>query len=146
MTGHGAKFARKMGAAIAALLSRPSMEDAPRTAGVAEKTLRRWLREPQFNAEYLRARREGVFQAVARQQQATGVAGRTILRLMTDTNVPAAVRLRAAESVFNLALKGIDQEDIEARVAALERAAPEGKQRRGEPATPPISKWEMLHK
>ena len=130
MTGHGAKFARKMEAAIAALVSRPSIEDAARTAGVAEKTLRRWMREPEFNAQYLRARREGVYQAVARMQQATGAAGLTMLKLMTDPNVPAAVRLRAAECVFDRAIKGIELEDIDARLAALEQAAPQGNQRR----------------
>jgi len=83
-----------------------------------------------FRSAYLKARREVIQQAVARQQQATGVAGVTILKLMTDPNVPAAVRLRAAETVFSLAMKGIDQEDIEARVAALELAAPQGKQTR----------------
>jgi hypothetical protein len=41
MTGHGAKFGRKMEAAIAALLTRQSIEDAARVAGIAEKTLRR---------------------------------------------------------------------------------------------------------
>jgi hypothetical protein len=34
-----------MEAAITALLARPSIEDAARVAGVAEKTLRRWMRE-----------------------------------------------------------------------------------------------------
>jgi hypothetical protein len=123
MTGHGAKFARKAEQAIAALLARPSLEDAARVAGVAEKTLRRWIREPEFNALYLQARRESVRQAIARIQQATGAAGATILKLMTDVNVPAAVRLRAAECVFGLAVKGIELEDIEARVSELERAA-----------------------
>jgi hypothetical protein len=42
---------------------------------------------------------------------------------MTDPNVPAAVRLRAAECVFDHAIKGIELEDIEARVTELERAA-----------------------
>jgi hypothetical protein len=122
MTGHGAKFARKAEQAIAALLTRPSIEDAARVAGVAEKTLRRWIREPQFNARYLQARSESVRQAIARIQQATGAAGATILKLMTDTSVSAAVRLRAAECVFGLAVKGIELEDIEARVQELERA------------------------
>src|ERR1035438_9421111 len=108
MTGHGAKFGRKMEQAIAALLTRPSIEDAARLAGVGEKTLRRWLREPQFEVRYLRARREVVSQTIARMQQATGAAGVTILKLMTDPNVPAAVRLRAAECVFDLAVKGIE--------------------------------------
>jgi hypothetical protein len=127
MTGHGAKFARKMEQAIAALLTRPSIEDAARVAGVGEKTIRRWMQEPQFNARYLRARRESVRQSIARIQQATGAAGATILRLMTDPNVPAAVRLRAADCVFGLAVKGIELEDIEVRVTELERAAGESK-------------------
>jgi hypothetical protein len=42
---------------------------------------------------------------------------------MTDPNVPAAVRLRAAECVFAMAVKGIETEDIEARVSELERVA-----------------------
>jgi hypothetical protein len=56
-------------------------------------------------------------------QQATGPAGTVILKLMTDANVPPAVRLRAAECVFDHAIKGVELEDIEARVAALESAA-----------------------
>ena len=46
-----------------------------------------------------------------------------ILNCMTDPNVPAAVKLRAAECVFDRAIKGVELEDIEARVAELERAA-----------------------
>ncbi len=46
---------------------------------------------------------------------------------MTDTNVPPAVRLRAAECVFDQANKGVELEDIEARVSELERAAEEAK-------------------
>jgi hypothetical protein len=58
-------------------------------------------------------------------QQASGAAGVTILKLMTDPNVPAAVRLRAAEAVFVHAIKGIELEDIEKRLAELERATEE---------------------
>jgi hypothetical protein len=123
MTGHGAKFGRKMEAAIAALLARPSIEDAARVAGVAEKTLRRWMREPQFIAQYLQARRDSVSQAIARVQQGMGAAAITMLKLMTDPNVPAAVRLRAAEAVFSCGVKGIEVEDIEVRLAELEQAA-----------------------
>jgi hypothetical protein len=56
-------------------------------------------------------------------QQATGDAASVVLKLMTDPNVPAAVKLRAAECVFDRAIKGVELEDIEARVAELERAA-----------------------
>jgi hypothetical protein len=82
MTGHGSKFERKAEQAIAALLTRPSIEDAARVAGVSEKTIRRWLQEPQFNARYLQARRDSVHQATARMQQAAGAAGTIILKLI----------------------------------------------------------------
>ena len=81
------------------------------------------MKEREFKAAFLQARREAVSQAIARIQQATGAAGVTILKLMTDPNVPAAVRLRAAECDFSMAVKGIETEDIEARVAELEQAA-----------------------
>jgi hypothetical protein len=123
MVGHGAKFGRKREEAIAALLSHRSIEDAAQAINVAPRTLLRWLQLPEFKAAYLKARWEAVSQAVARIQQATGAAGVTILKLMTDPHVPAAVRLRAAECVFGLAVKGIETEDTEARLSELERAA-----------------------
>jgi cytosine/adenosine deaminase-related metal-dependent hydrolase len=123
MLGHGAKFGRKKEEAIAGLLSQRTVEDAARVAGVGTKTLLRWLQIPEFRDEYLRARREAVYQSIARMQQSTGAAGVTILKLMTDPTVPAAVRLRAAECVFDHAVKGIELEDIELRVSELERAA-----------------------
>jgi hypothetical protein len=42
---------------------------------------------------------------------------------MIEPNTPASVRVRAAECVLNHAMKAIEIEDIEARVAELERAA-----------------------
>jgi len=92
-------------------------------------TLLRWLEVPEFRDAYRKARREAVGQSVARLQQATGAAAITVLKLMTDTNVPPAVRLRAAECVFDHAIQGIELEDIEARLAALEQANSSGRAR-----------------
>ena len=130
MTGHGAKFERKKEEAIVALLSHRTVDEAANAVGIAPRTLLRWLQIPEFRVEYLKARREVVSQAVARLQQATGAAGITILKLMTDPNVPESVKLRAAEGVFALALKGLEVEDIETRVSELERAALEASKRR----------------
>jgi hypothetical protein len=130
MKGHGAKFGRKQEEAIAALLSSKSVEDAARVIGVNANTLLRWLEVPEFRDAYRKARREAVHQSVARMQQATGAATITVLKLMMDTNVPPAVRLRAAECVFDHAIQGIELEDIEARLAALEGAAATGTPRR----------------
>jgi transposase-like protein len=129
MKGHGSKFGRKKELAIAALLTHRSVEDAARAVDLNHNTLLKWLKLPDFVKEYREARREAVHQSVARIQQATGAAATTVLKLMTDPNIPAAVRLRAAECVFDRAFKGVELEDIEARVSELERAAETSGQR-----------------
>ena len=42
---------------------------------------------------------------------------------MVDANTPASTRVRAAEIVLMQAVKAIETEDIEMRLAALEEAA-----------------------
>lgn len=123
MNGHGAKFGRKKEAAIAALLNHRNTEEAARAINIGQATLLRWMKEPEFESAYREARRQAVHHAVARLQQATSIAGMTILKLMTDATVPAAVRLRAAECVIDHAIKGIELDDIEARLSVLEKAA-----------------------
>ena len=123
MVGHGQKLSRKKEQAIAALLSQRGIEEAARAAGIGTTTLRRWLRLPEFQAEYLQARRDVVHQANARIQQNAGAAAAVLLKLMADHTTPASVRMRSAECVLNHATKAIEIEDLEARVAELEREA-----------------------
>ena len=130
MTGHGAKFGRKKEEAIAALLSQRNVEDAARVVGVDTKTLLRWMKEPEFDAEYRSARRAAFAQSVARLQQASGAAVSTLLKLMVDPNVPASTRARCADSVLGHTAKAIELDDIEARVSELERATEANQERR----------------
>ena len=130
MKGHGTKFTRKKEEAVAALLSHHSIEEAARAIGLNPNTLLRWLEIPEFRDAYRTARREAVQQAVARLQHATGAASLTLLKLMTDPNVPGAVRLRAAAYVFDYAIKGVEVDDIEARLAELERSTAASQERR----------------
>jgi hypothetical protein len=123
MTGHGSKFGRKNEEAIAALLVQRNVEDAARAVDISPKTLLRWMKEPKFDAAYRKARRAAFGQAVARLQQGAPAAATTLLKTMIEPNTPASVRLRAAECVLNHAMRAIEIEDIEARVAELERAA-----------------------
>ena len=120
MTGHGAKFGRKKEQAIAALLTQPSMEAAARSIGIAVKTLRTWLKVPEFHRSYLDARREVVSQANARIQQNAGFAASTLLKVMVSQDVPASVRIRAALSVMQLSQKSLQDEDLEVRLTAVE--------------------------
>ena len=74
----------------------------------------------------LRAARRATFsQCVARLQQAAPAAASTLMKAMVDASSPHSVRVRAAECILNHAMKAIELEDIEARLAGLERAAEE---------------------
>ena len=121
--GHGAKFDRKMDEAIMALLTHQSVDAAARAIDVVAPTLMCWMKDPEFDAAYRAARRAAFGQSVARLQQATGAAVSVLLKVMVDTATPASVRVRAADSVLDHSAKAIELEDIEARVAELERAA-----------------------
>ena len=122
MSGHGAKFGHKKEQAISALLSRRNVEEAARAVGISANTLLRWTKEPEFDAAYRMARRTAFSQSIARLQQASTAAVTTLLRIMTDPNAASSTRVRAAEVVLERAAKAIEIEDIDVRVAELERA------------------------
>jgi transposase-like protein len=122
MTGHGAKFARKKEAAIMALLTQRNVEEAARAVDIGTQTLYRWMKDPEFDAAYRGARRAALGQSIARLQQGSGAAVSTMLKIMVDSGTPASTRLRAADCVFGHAKQGIEMEDIDARLAALENA------------------------
>jgi transposase-like protein len=127
MKGHGTQFGRKKEEAIAALLTQRNIEEAARATGVAPNTLLKWMKLPEFQTAYREARRAAFGQAVARLQQGTSAAATTLLKTMIDPATPASVRVRAAEAIFSHAAKAIEIEDIEARVAELERAVESSK-------------------
>jgi hypothetical protein len=127
VAGHGAKSSRKQEEAIAALLIQRTVEDAARAVGLGVRTLLRWLQQPEFKAAYRQARREAFSQSIARLQQASGAAVSTLLKVMVDSNTPASTRVRAADSILNHAASSMELEDIEVRVAELERAAEQPK-------------------
>jgi hypothetical protein len=152
IVGHGSKFGRKKEEAIAALLTQRNVEEAARTAGIGTQTLIRWLKIPEFQAAYREARRAAVSQSNARLQQATSAAVSTLLRIMVDANAPASARVRAADRILERAKQGVENEDIEVRVAALEqvvgqrpRAIGRRLNRLEEAFLPRKESWETCH-
>ena len=122
MKGHGSKFGRKKEEAIAALLTQQTIEHAARSIGIGVSTLLRWQKDPEFDAGYRAAQRAAYRQTTARLQQASPAAATVLTKLMVDSNTPASVRARTADSVLSHAAKAIEIQDLEARVAELERA------------------------
>jgi hypothetical protein len=60
-----------------------------------------------------------------RLQQASAPAVSTLFKIMADSNAPMAVRARCAYYIPDQNRKGVETEEIEARVTALEEAAGE---------------------
>jgi hypothetical protein len=121
MRGPGEKLTRKQEVAIAALLTAPTIADAAQAATISEPTLWRWLQREDFQTAYRHARREAVSQAVAYLQRVAGEAVDTLRAVMQDSQNPASARVSAARVVLELSIRGIELEDLEARLQVLEQ-------------------------
>ena len=130
MAGNGSKLTPKQEEAILALLTAQGVDNAARAIGIGPRTLYRWMNEPLFDKAYRKARRDAFGQGTARLQQAAGAAVSSVLKIMVDQHTPASTKLRAADLVLSHGAKAIEMEDIEARVAELERATELSKQSR----------------
>ena len=117
-TGHGSKLARKQEVAVAALLVQPTIAKAAEAAGVADKTLDRWMKQPDFAKRYREARGVAIVHAVGRLAGALAEAVHTMRQLQKSTS--PAVALGAAKAIVDLTLRGESLVDLSARVAALE--------------------------
>ena len=120
MKASSQKLSLRQARAISALLIHPSMSKAAAAAEVGEVTLWRWLRLPCFKEQYQFARRQAVSQAVGHLQGACSVAVLALTDISQDVNCPASARVSAAKSILELALKGVELEDLAVRVEELE--------------------------
>ena len=119
--GNGGRRSQREDAALAALLSEPTIAAAATKAGIGESTLLRWMAEPEFKARLRAARRQLVEGAIGRLQQAATQAVSTLQRNLT-CGTPA-VEVGAARSILDQAIKAVELVDLAERVEALEQAA-----------------------
>jgi len=108
--------------AIIALLNEPTTKQAAEAAGVSEVTLWRWLQSADFRAFYMEARRVAVQRAIARTQAVMSEAVETLREIMRSSAAMAPARVAAAKAILDYAMKGIELEDHEWRLAEIEKA------------------------
>ena len=127
--GHGEKLTRKQEQAVAALLEQPTVLRAATVAGVSERTLRLWLKDPGFRAAYGAARRQLLEHALARLHKASAKAvGALVKALRADKD---GDRIRAALGILDRATAGYELLDVLDRIESLEAVARRQEQRGG---------------
>ena len=122
MSANVRKSAKKHGQhaqAIAALLSTPTLEKAAAQCGVAEVTIRRWLREPAFAAAVRAAGQQLIDGAVAHLQGALLEASECLRRNLACGR--PSVEVAAARAIWEAA--GTQQQIalLNAQIQALEQ-------------------------
>lgn len=105
---------------ISVLVTEPNVKKAAHACAISERTLHRWLKEPEFIAQLAEAQREitkGVMQRViSRAERATD----TLDDIMTDRNAHAQARVTAARTLLEFAFKAVEIADIQVRIESLE--------------------------
>lgn len=108
--------------ALSALLSNPSVREAAKASGMAERTLFRYLRDPTFSERVREARRGLMDNLQTRLQAKAEGAAKILSDIAEDEGKPASVRVAAARIIIESALKSHEQTELIERLNALEQA------------------------
>jgi hypothetical protein len=115
----GSHLDAKKEAAIAALLTHPTIDRAAASIDVSEKTLWRWLQTPEFNEAYQAARDQVLTQTLSLLHKATGGAVAALVRNL-KCGTPA-VEVRAAIGILDQTFKAREMLEVEQRLRGIEQ-------------------------
>lgn len=107
--------------ALLALLTSSTREKAAAIAGITAKTLRSYLADPEFQAEYRRAFSGLVEDATRQAQQAIEPALSTLREIVEDGDENAQARISAARCILEYSVKLTETTDVLARLGELEQ-------------------------
>lgn len=107
--------------AVIALLTCTTVGKAATAAGIADRTIYRWLKEPAFLAE-LRSAESEALAAVTRKLVSLAGKAASVLDVVLDGTSPleTSVRVRAADIVLARLMPLREMVDTESRLAAIE--------------------------
>lgn len=106
--------------ALQALLQAPDKRAAARLANIGERTLRTYLSDPEFQAEYQRLQGEQIADAAQRGRQSMTGAMDALRAVMDDESQNGQTRVQAARSILEYSLKLDERENILKRLDELE--------------------------
>lgn len=109
-------------AAINALLSENTIEKAAEKAKVSKRTLLRWMQEPNFRADYARAKANVLKMASAILVRNSAKAALVLAEIFSSEKggLHQSARVAAAIGNIRLAREAFELESLEERITALE--------------------------
>lgn len=108
--------------ALAALLSSDTQAEAAAKIGVTDRTMRGYLADPEFRAEYQRRKRRLVSDAT-RQMQASYQAAINALREIVESKLSSeAGRISAARALLEYGMKFTEVNEIMTQMDNIENA------------------------
>lgn len=111
----------KQETALAALIANPERKAAAKAAGITDRTLRNYFKDPEFAAAYKQAYDEILQDAVAEGKQLLHTSMRTFKDVMQNGDTSAA-RVSAARSAAEITMKLTEQTDILSQLDELKKA------------------------
>ena len=112
---------QKQKAALQALMQFTSRKEAASAAGIAERTLREYLRDPAFIAELNRLYDDWMDECTRELQQAVNLAIQTLKGSLTDEEASVPAKIAAAKAILETAPKYLEVNNILPRIEALEK-------------------------
>lgn len=103
------------------MLTCSTKEAAATAAGINSKTLRGYLKDPEFQEEYRKAFSELVSDAARQSQQSLSPALSTLREIVEDDGQNAQARIAAARSLLEFGLKLTEIADIIEQLRELEK-------------------------
>ncbi len=114
----------KQSGVLALLVGGATIEGAATAQKVQASTIHAWLKKPEFRDAYQAALSDVISHASGQLKAACSVAVATLREVCADCDAPSAPRVSAARAILELASKQIEQEEILARIEALEGLTP----------------------
>lgn len=107
---------------ISLVLAAPSISEGCRRADISREMFYRWRAVPAFQEEFKRQRDEGIEEALhTLKASLTEATGTLIALLKADGSMGEGTRLKASLAILECVFKARELEEIEERLAALER-------------------------
>lgn len=107
---------------IAALLTCRTVREAARVCRVSERSIQRWLKEPEFQQEYQCKKNESLEGAVNQLRTAGFDAAQRLHKIVLDESAPLPSVVSASARLLELLLKACEIEDLGKRLDRLEES------------------------